>query len=275
MRLITFCPFRALGIPGARYLKPDLMFTQLDALRGVDFALFPQHWQVDALDHGLGVRTFPSPATYRLGHDKVTVTRALWTVAPGNVPHTIIAARTEEAVASIPDALGYPLVAKIPRGSMGSGVHLVEGPADWRAYVAETPVLYAQERLPIRRDLRLVVIGEQVVCGYWREAPEGGFHNNVARGAEVHHDDVPPAAVALVESIARRLGIDHAGFDVAEVGGHHYVLEFNPLFGTAGIAAAGIQIAPLILDYLHRRLAPSTPPTFPRNPDHPGLPLAG
>jgi glutathione synthase/RimK-type ligase-like ATP-grasp enzyme len=273
MRLVTFSPFRSLEIAGVRYIKPESMFRHRDDLLGADFVLFPEYWQVNALVYGLNCRVFPSAASYHLGHDKVEVTRGLWAVAPRHVPHTLIAARNAESALAIPDELGYPFVAKVPRSAMGRGVHLVEGRAQWLEYVAANPVLYAQELLPIRRDLRVVVVGDRAVCAYWREAPDGGFHNNVAQGASVSFDDVPSGAVALVERVAHALGVDHAGFDLAEVGGQYYFLEFNPLFGNTGLSARGVRLGRLIVDYLERRLEPQDP-DLPRNPDHPGLPLA-
>lgn len=75
-----------------------------------------------------------------------------------------------------------PFVAKLPKASMGEGVWLIESRKDWLSYCEKTPVLYVQEYLPIDRDVRVVVVGDQVVTAYWRTQAEQGFYNNVARG---------------------------------------------------------------------------------------------
>jgi ribosomal protein S6--L-glutamate ligase len=111
-------------------------------------------------------------------------------------------------------------------------------------------LLYAQEYLPINRDMRLVVIGDQVVTGYWRMQSSDGFRNNIAAGGQVDLSPPHPAAVELVTRVARELNIDHAGFDVAMVGDHPYILEFNRLFGNVGLAEQGVDTGKLIYEYL-------------------------
>lgn len=108
----------------------------------------------------------------------------------------------------------------------------------------------------------MVWVGDRVLAAYWRIAPQGGFHNNLALGARTSFDDIPEAAPALVERVARALGVDHAGFDLAVVEGHLYLLEFNTLFGNEALRMRGIRLGEAILDYLHRRSsAPRNPPT--------------
>ena len=46
------------------------------------------------------------------------------------------------------------------------------------------------------------------------------------------------------------LGINHAGFDVAEVDGHYFLLEFNPKFGTQALNDRGIRLGKMVFDYL-------------------------
>lgn len=173
MRLVTFDPFRALGIPGARYIKPELYRDHEALLREADWVLFPEYWQVNTLSYVWRCRLFPSLASYHLGHDKIEMTRAMEAGWPQNVPRTLIAASTPENGQRILEALGLPLVAKVVRSSQGRGVRRIDDEADWRAWCEREPILYAQELLDIDRDLRLVVIGRDVVAGYWRVAPGG------------------------------------------------------------------------------------------------------
>jgi hypothetical protein len=101
-----------------------------------------------------------------------------------------------------------------------------------------------------------IVIGDDVVGGYWRERAPGAFHNNVSRGGWVVLDPTPDptleAALELVRSVARRLQIDRAGFDLMEHDGQLYLLELHRLFGHAGLRAQGIDVALLIARYLDR-----------------------
>ncbi len=108
------------------------------------------------------------------------------------------------------------------------------------------------------RDLRVVVVGENVVASYWRES--AGFLNNVSQGGRVRTDlSVPDTALSLVEGMARYLGINHAGFDVAMVDGHPYILEFNRLFGNTGIPDLNQRVQRAMSHY--RLGNPSSPPS--------------
>src|SRR5690606_24663414 len=91
------------------------------------------------------------------------------------------------------------------------------------------------------------------------------FHNNIARGGTIVHGYIPPAAIALVEKVAGTLGVDHAGFDVAMVGDHPYLFEFNRIFGTQGVEQLIGDLTPHIVNYLQRKLD-EFDPTTPKRP---------
>ena len=265
MQLISFDPLRSIGLPRVTTLKPEHMFARRDDLLAADWVLFPRLWQVNALVYGLKCRVFPSVSSHHLGEDKVEMTRAFWSVCPDHVPHTLVLPPTEESIEQVLETLGLPVVVKEPKAAEGRGVRVVERRSELREWTASVDTLYAQELLPIDRDLRVVWIGDRVVGAYWRVAALGGFHNNVARGATVSYDDIPLAAVQLVQKVAFELGVDHAGFDIALVDGYPYLIEFNTLFGTAGLEAQGLKTAPVILDYLQRAGRPPELPTRPED----------
>jgi len=250
MQIVSFDAFRSLGLPNVNYVKPELMFREQQRIVQADWLLFPQFWQLNSLCFGLKPKIFPSPASYYLGHNKAEMTRLFQLCWPQHTPQTLILANTPANREQIWQTFDLPFVAKELKNSMGRGVFLIDSRAEFDAFCARQEVLYCQEYLPIERDLRLVLIGERVVAGYWRQAPEGGFHNNVARGGEISYGLIPLQAVALVEQIARQTGINHAGFDIAMVGGHPYLLEFNRLFGNQGLKQHGIDLAGEIWCYL-------------------------
>ena len=95
MRVVSFDAFRSLGIPGILHLKPDHFQQHTETLLQSDWVLFPEYWQVNALHYGLGVRIFPSMASYHLGHSKIEQTRVLQCVCPHNIPKTLILENTE------------------------------------------------------------------------------------------------------------------------------------------------------------------------------------
>ncbi|MFP4474508.1 MAG: RimK family alpha-L-glutamate ligase [Desulfatibacillaceae bacterium] len=267
MNLVTHNPLRSLGIPGTVHIKPGHMYREAATIREADLVLFPEYWQVNTLVHAFRRSIFPSLATYHLGHDKIEMHRALLAVCPENLPETLILGAGPRSEEEILDALDFPFVAKEVRNSCGSGVFLIENRRDWRGYAEANDVWYTQEYLPVKRDLRVVVIGNRAVAAYWRVAAMDSFHTNVARGGHVDYTGAPAPAVQLVERVARNLGVDHAGFDVIVADGHCHILEFNVFFGLRGLHERKVPVADLVLDYLTGMFqAPGVPdrPVFPK-----------
>ncbi|WP_043531760.1 ATP-grasp domain-containing protein [Litchfieldella xinjiangensis] len=264
MNLISFDAFRTLGLSGVRYIKPERMYDHLDEIRRADWVLFPEYWQINTLVYGLNVRIFPSLASYHLGHNKVEQTRAFMAICPEHVPPTEILGGSRASIDKVEARFGYPFIAKRIKSSMGEGVRLINSREALLDHLVEEPTLYAQQRLPIDRDLRIAVVGDEILAAYWRITPLGGYRSNVSQGGAVNHDAIPPAALALVRRLARTLGIDHAGFDIAMVEGHPYVFEFNRLFGNQGIPDSGRRIGAAMLRVLERGtpLEPDGQPPF-------------
>lgn len=262
MNIISFDAFRTLGLPGIRYIKPERMYDHIDEIQRADWVLFPEYWQIHTLAYALKKRIFPSLASYHLGHDKVEQTRAFMALCPEHVPPTEIRASTRDNIDLIDSRFAYPMIAKRIKSSMGEGVSLIENRAQLERHANSEPVLYVQERLPIDRDLRIVMVGDEVLTAYWRVTPLGGFRSNVSQGGHVDHEAVPDAAIALARHLARELGVNHAGFDIAMAWGHPFVFEFNRLFGNQGIPDSARRLGQAILQTLQREddLGPNQPP---------------
>ncbi len=268
MNLLSFDPLRTLHLPNTVAVKPEHWFARKHEVLQADWVLFPEYWQVNALVYAWRKRIFPSISSYHLGHDKIEMTRAMQALGSHTMPATLILASTPAALEQIQDTFSYPMIAKSVRSSMGLGVFLLESPADLRRYAAQHEVLYLQEYLPIKRDLRVVWVGDQVVSAYWRVGREGDYRNNIAQGASADFTDIPAAALELVGRVARSLEINHAGFDVAEIDGEYRLFEFNVRFGTQSLRQQGIRLDDLIYAYLLRHTQP------PLEPPRPWLPKA-
>lgn len=234
-------------------------------MQAADWILFPETWQVNSLVYALGKRIFPSLSGYHLGRDKIEMTRAFEACVPEHLPRTIILPANAYALEQVCDEFTFPLVVKEPRSARGVGVFRIEDARELHAVASRLDVLYVQELLPLERDLRVVWVGDRIVAAYWRSG-SNGFHHNVSRGGAVDFEAIPESAVALVDHLAPRLGIDYAGFDIALVDGWPYLLEFNLFFGNDALNARGIKLGPVIWDYLQRQaLTPCEPePQLPK-----------
>jgi ribosomal protein S6--L-glutamate ligase len=253
LKLVSFDPMRTIGFADITQLKPLQMYQHAGQLREADCVLFPEYWQLNALLYAWKAKIFPSEASYRIGHNKIEMTRAFMAVAPHNTPDTYILANTPGNAEEIWHSMPQPFVAKLPKSSQGEGVWLIQTHSDWQQYLGKTDVLYVQEYLPIDRDLRIVLVGDRILTAYWRLQSPYSFHNNLSRGGEAEFSEVPQAALDLVLQVSHDLGIDHAGFDVAMVGERPYLFELNRLFGNKGIEGGDARVSAAILEWLARR----------------------
>ena len=263
IRCVSFDIFRSLGIPDTLHVKPESVFQRMPDLKTVDWILFPPYNLVNLMAYALRKQIFPSISTYHLGFDKIQLTRALMARFPEQAPQTLICSPDTTGREQILDQMVFPFVMKAPRNSQGRGVSLIRNKRDFMDFADRQEILYAQEYLDIRRDLRVVRVSNKTVLAYWRAGAEGQFLNNVAAGGTIDYSGIPDKAIDLVAEISRELDINYAGFDVAEVDGRFYVLEYNLFFGTQALNEKKIALAPVIYQYLleqsQNRIKPTEP----------------
>ena len=99
------------------------------------------------------------------------------------------------------------------------------------------------------RDLRVYVVGDEIIGAMYRYAPEGDWRTNVALGGAVEDatDSMPNEAAETALYAADVLGLDYAGVDLIEGHDGWYVLEVNPTAGFKGLyQATGTSPAPYI-----------------------------
>src|SRR5262249_2563473 len=134
-------------------------------------------------------------------------------------PPTRAVQRLSEALAAL-EELG-DAVAKPPYGSLGIGIVRVRaGDPGSRGRPAAPPGRQAAACLQgwagtePAEDLRLIVVGSEVVAAMRRSAPSGEFRTNIHQGG-LARAMRPRAEVARIAvSAARALGLAYAGVDV-------------------------------------------------------------
>lgn len=229
---------------GVRANFSDYSPEESDIIRKASTIYYPTSFYADLFD-AAGKHTFPSYHTYKCVQDKIRQT-ALFEILGLPHPRTRVYYGNRQKKA-IPEHFSFPFIAKIPRGSaMGRGVFLICNRDDLEAYLAESPVAYIQEYLPIDRDMRIVIIGTHVALAYWRIAPERDFRSNLAVGGRVSLEAVPDQARDLALHTARSCGWDDVGLDICRFNGSLYVLEANMKYGREGFRTAGINYTHLM-----------------------------
>ena len=193
----------------------------------------------------MGKATFPSYHNYKCVQDKIKQT-ALFQMLGIPHPRTRVFYGKHQK-RKIKDHFDFPLIGKTPRGSaLGRGVFLIQDQAALQAYCDDHHAAYIQEYLPIDRDMRIVVIGGEVVHAYWRKSPAGDFRTNVFCGGEILLDEVPAGAIDLARETAAACRWNDVGVDVCEHEGRFYVIEANMKYGKEGFRKAGIDYIALM-----------------------------
>ena len=148
--------------------------------------------------------------------------------------------RAETAPESIADALGLPVVLKVPDGSFSRGVKKAASLPELKALMAEflteSDLILAQRYVPTSFDWRIGVLGGEALfaCrylmakGHWqivqhrdgRPARQGGFETVPLKTA-------PQEVVGLAVAAARLIGDGLYGVDIKETPSGPAVIEIN------------------------------------------------
>jgi ribosomal protein S6--L-glutamate ligase len=220
--------------------RPD----EAEKIRRARKIYYPTTFYAELFD-AMGKKTFPSYHTYKCVQDKIKQT-ALFNLL--DIPHPrtrVFYGKRQKS--NICNHFKFPFIAKIPRGSaMGRGVYLIRNREDLISYCRLSTVAYIQEYIPSDRDIRVVIIGKEMVHAYWRIAPPGDFRSNVAVGASISLDPVPQKVLDFALDIAQKCQWDDVGIDIVDDTGKLFVLEANMKYGKEGFRKAGIDYIKLM-----------------------------
>lgn len=168
----------------------------------------------------------------------------------------------------IPDAVwlatlpfGFPMVLKRDDSAQGDGVELLPDVAtavsrmDALAGVGIGFQLQEYIAEAAGRDLRLFVLGGEVVAAMRRIAAPGEFRANVHLGARAEAHIPDPAETRLALAAVAALGLDLAGVDILRIARGPLLLEVNACPGFEALeVATGCDIAGKLLDFLMSRI---------------------
>lgn len=188
--------------------------------------------------------------------DKLATSAAL---ARAGVPQPEVrVAFTPEAALEAIEAMGYPVVIKPVVGSWGRLVSrindrdaaeaILEHKSTLGSY--QHSVFYIQEHIQKPgRDIRAVVIGDQVVCAIYRSSDH--WITNTARGGQGEVCSLSPALEEICLAAASAVGGGVLAIDVFEdrergylVNEVNHTMEFHTL-----APVTGVNVADLIIEY--------------------------
>ncbi len=210
----------------------------------------------------LGVHVFNRARTIETVRDKLHTHQIL--AASGiDTPDTMLA-KFPVDIELIENNIGFPVVVKTLNGALGIGVFLIESRGafqDLMELVGETNPdlqLIFQKFVSVSkgRDLRLLVVGGEVIAAMERRAQDGGFKANYTSGASVHNFDPDAEAIDIALRTADVLNIDIGGIDLLfKEGGGYTICEANTFPGFKGLEkASGVNVAGRILEVMQNEL---------------------
>ncbi|MDF2609341.1 MAG: hypothetical protein K0R92_815 [Lachnospiraceae bacterium] len=233
-----------------------------------DFVLF---WDKDIrlarFLENLGFHLFNSSTAIEICDDK-SFTHIQLQSAGIRMPDTIIAPMTYsnigyndyEFLTTVMSKLSFPMVVKECFGSFGQQVYLVNDEAELKAKVLEIgakPMLFQKFIATSKgQDVRLQVVGEQVVASMYRYSDQGDFRANITGGGKMKPYEPTRKQIELAVKCCREIGLDFGGVDllfgeeqepiVCEVNSNAH---FKNIYD-----CTGINVADYIMDYIEKKM---------------------
>lgn len=179
-------------------------------------------------------------------------------------PKTIIAPKTFDTVgynnldflSHVIHKLGFPMIIKECYGSFGQQVYLINNEKeciDKVKQLAGKPLLFQEFiKSSFARDIRLQVVGNQVIAAMFRYSDTGDFRANVSNGGRMRNYIPSEEQIQIAIDCCKALKLDFAGIDllfseeekpiVCEVNSNAH---FKNIYDCTGVNAADY-----IMDYI-------------------------
>lgn len=152
--------------------------------------------------------------------------------------------------------LQSPIIYKTINTGQGLNVRKANSLEEIEMYIKRTSVeitqLVFQEFIDYEMDIRLIVLGNEVMGSMRRIPLEGDFRGNFSLGAEVEKFEAPQDMQELAVRAAKACNLEYGGIDIlVDKTGKYYVLEANRTPGLTGISKAlGINMAEKLVGYI-------------------------
>jgi ribosomal protein S6--L-glutamate ligase len=178
------------------------------------------------------------------------------------MPATTFVRDRKDVMGAIERVGGAPVVIKLLEGTQGIGVILAPE-LNVAEAIIETLQSTRQNVLIQRfvkeskgRDIRAVVVGDQVVAAMRRTAQGDEFRSNVHRGGSVERVELDPEFERSAVRSAQIMGLRVAGVDMLESVDGPLVMEVNSSPGLEGIeTATKLDVAGAIIDFIDNQVA--------------------
>ncbi len=180
------------------------------------------------------------------------------------IPKTVVIFSAAELESAVKD-FTFPVIMKTVYGSGGAGVFIAESKRSLKPFIqyltqrselSNTPVKIQEYIKEAKgKDLRVFVVGKEVVAAMERSAKPGEFRANVHQGGKARAVEVTENEKTLCVEAMKRLGLNIAGVDILRTKKGPVIIEVNSYPGLEGITAAtGVDVAEKIVKYAERKV---------------------
>jgi len=231
-------------------LKPDFVIPRIGASVTSYGCAVVRHFEV------MGVRVLNSSAGIYESRDKFRCLQQL-SYEGIQVPITYHSYDLYYAERIVRTKLGYPFVFKVLEGTHGEGVHLVNDEEELHNKFYESQAKH--EKILLQefisefkgKDLRIIVIGNEVVASMMRIAQEGDFRSNIHKGGKGENVPISAKEKEVALKAAKVLGLGMAGVDILRSSRGPLIIEVNSSPGIEGIeGVTKIKIAEKLIEHI-------------------------
>lgn len=243
---------------GEKLPTPDAIIPRVGASRTFYGAAIVRHFEM------MDVFSVTGSLAIKRSRDKL---RSLQILSKNGVdmPRTVFASNKSSAKDVIELSGGAPLVLKILEGTQGVGVVLVDSEKAAKsvldAFYGMDVNLLVQEYIEEAggSDIRVLIVGGEVVGAMKRQGAEGDFRSNLHQGGSASAHKLSRKEKAMALAAAKAMGLGVCGVDMIPSKRGPLVMEVNSSPGLEGIEkSTKIDIASKIMEYIEKNVTPKS-----------------
>lgn len=203
----------------------DLFYFDVYLLRGYNVSVIETQIFVDKLlalgktvvDEAVGVQYIPSKL----------FEASRFSEAGLNYPETF-SILDVESFELFKDGICYPVIVKPVNGQKGQDMFKFENESELGEFLKENNKGWlVQECLPMDGDVRVFIVGDEVLGAIKRFTIEGDFRSNASLGAEARKFELTEEISEIALKAKKAMNCEIAGVDLAWSNDKWYVIEVN------------------------------------------------
>ncbi len=166
-------------------------------------------------------------------------------------------ARNSKDLCKLAEEFGYPVILKVAFGTHGKGVFYADkrevlDPIAGYISIRDGNPLIIEEFIAEanRTDLRIFLIGGEVIAAMERKAPEGDVRANTSTGGTGHKVVLTDEEISLAKRVTELFQLDISGVDLIRSKRGPLIIEINANPGFTELERiTGVDVAGAIIEY--------------------------